>query len=844
MLSLEDQERDLERIEKTEGLHVVERYVGKVGGESQSAHKRGRPIFTRIMQQIEDGKANALLVWHPNRLARNAYDGGWIITAMDEGKLVEVKTVGRTYHNNSNDKFMLSLEFGMAKKSSDDNGDAVKRGLKSKNEMGWYPSKSPLGYLNTIREGKGQNTIIKDPERFEHVQQMWRLMLTGQYTAPQILEIANTQWGFRTREGQPLCRSAIYKIFNHEFYSGRYEYPRSSGEWYHGKHEPMVSVEEFERVQAILGNKKRPRPLTRRFAYTGIMQCGHCGASITAEEKVKRHKNGNTHHYVYYRCTKRVDPRCPEKTVELKELTKQADIIIRGITISDKFRDWAIKYLHEIRKDEARSHEQVISNKQKRVLEITKQLDALLLRYTSPANLTGDLISDDEYKSAKRVLVDEKASLEGDLQAKSAELAQWLELSERTFNFARYASVWFFKGDLETRRAIFACLGSNFSLKDRKLNIHLRKPFKLLFEHLDEIEREIMEVRTPENDSKKGQVVTFVPSSLIGRRVRDSNPRGCYPYLVSSEALSATQPTLQGSYTIVPYRAYVLARTSPQYHIFIFFSPQPPSILTLTTPYLCYYDAMLHFVSKRDQRWLSRLLHRAFYDVHSPMFYPLNNFLAGVTLLSVLAFVLDTVPSLAQYELVFLGMEYISVAIFTIEYMARLLARRDDVRTYMVSPFGIIDLLAILPTYLGLANLVFLKTTRVLRILRLLRMVRLAELAEIPFERLRTLDDHAHIYSRSVQIYFMTLFCAITIFGTFIYVAERGRPEFASIPLGMVWAAKVTMGGVAQHMPYTIWGDIITIVTRFTGLALFGLMLSIIGNSVHRILFGSSRLVR
>lgn len=280
MLSHEDQERDLLRIEKNEKLTVVERHTGKERGESKSAHKRGRPIFNHLMQQIEAGKANALLVWHPNRIARNAFDGGWVITAMDEGKLLEVKTANGVYRNTSNDKFMLQLEFNMAKKSSDDNGDAVKRGIKSKNVMGWYPSRAPLGYLNTIANGKGMNTIFNDPERFERVKEMWRLLLTTRYTVPQILHIVNNEWRFRTREGKPLSRSMLYKMYRNPFYCCYYEYPKSSGEWYEGKHEPMVNREEWHRAQSIIGNHDRPRPLTRRFAYTGIMECANCGASF------------------------------------------------------------------------------------------------------------------------------------------------------------------------------------------------------------------------------------------------------------------------------------------------------------------------------------------------------------------------------------------------------------------------------------------------------------------------------------------------------------------------------------------------------------------------------------
>lgn len=199
MLSLDDQERELKILETRENLDVVQRFGGSRGGESHTAFKRGRPIFNRIMQDIEMGKANGLLVYHPNRCARNAFDGGWIVTAMDEGKLVEVKTPFRTYRNTPDDKFFLQLEFGVAKKSSDDSSVAVKRGLKTKVDMGWYPSKAPLGYLNTITRERGSNEIMKDPQRFDIVKRMWNLMLTGNYTPPQILKIATEEWKFKTR---------------------------------------------------------------------------------------------------------------------------------------------------------------------------------------------------------------------------------------------------------------------------------------------------------------------------------------------------------------------------------------------------------------------------------------------------------------------------------------------------------------------------------------------------------------------------------------------------------------------------------------------------------------------
>jgi len=312
-LSLEDQKRELDDLIRKEGLKVVKSFAGKEGGESQSAHKRGRPIFGKVMELIESGRANGLLVWHPNRIARNAYDGGLVITLLDEGKLVEIKTPTKAYRNTPDDKFFLNLEFGVAKKSSDDNGVAVKRGLKTKLQMGWCPGYAPLGYLNTKNfEEKGQNKILIDTERFDIVKQMWQMMLTGNYTPPQILKVANGDWKLKSRptkknpNGKPLCRSAIYRIFTNPFYYGYFEYGRPK-QLYKGNHEPMITEEDFDIVQKLLGRKGRPRPQKHRFAFTGLMRCGNCGAMITAEEKIKHQKNGNTHHYVYYRCTKRKD---------------------------------------------------------------------------------------------------------------------------------------------------------------------------------------------------------------------------------------------------------------------------------------------------------------------------------------------------------------------------------------------------------------------------------------------------------------------------------------------------------------------------------------------------------
>jgi voltage-gated potassium channel len=227
-------------------------------------------------------------------------------------------------------------------------------------------------------------------------------------------------------------------------------------------------------------------------------------------------------------------------------------------------------------------------------------------------------------------------------------------------------------------------------------------------------------------------------------------------------------------------------------------------------------------------------VHDAFYKTNSKYFLLVNDILAVATIVSVLAIILETVPVLDTYTWLFNTIEVLAVVIFSVEYVARIYANQRRVRSYTLSFFGIIDLLAILPSYFGLTNLTFLKSVRTLRILRLLRMLRLAKLAKPRREKGKETDLDA----MSVQIYVAALIASVVMFGTLIYVFESAYVEFSSIPHGMIWAVKVTLGGIPQYMPHTVWGELVTIGARFTGLLLFGLLISIVGSGTKRVLLG------
>jgi len=106
----------------------------------------------------------------------------------------------------------------------------------------------------------------------------------------------------------------------------------------------MVNKAQFDEVQAILDGRAFTCAKTHEFAFTGLIRCGECGAAITAENKTKHQKNGNVHHYSYYRCTKRIK-KCSQKPIKVENLEEQITSVLEKIKIPPSFHQWAIKQL-------------------------------------------------------------------------------------------------------------------------------------------------------------------------------------------------------------------------------------------------------------------------------------------------------------------------------------------------------------------------------------------------------------------------------------------------------------------------------------------------------------------
>jgi site-specific DNA recombinase len=327
VLSVDSQIKEMLQLTERENLNIVE-----IRKESHSAKAAGeRPMFNEIILDIKRGKFNGILTWAPDRLSRNAGDLGSLVDLMDQKILLEIRTYGQRFTNSPNEKFLLMILCSQAKLENDNKSLNVKRGLRIRAEMGLWMSTAPTGYLNEKRIDRKGHVLI-DPYRAPIIKKMFEKVAYEKYSGRNLYQWLNNI-SFKARSGKPLSLSNIYSILRNTFYYGSFEYPRESENWYQGKHEPLMTKELFDKVQERLNRDRIVRSENKEFAFTKLMKCGLCGSGITAEEKLRELKNGETNRHVYYACTKSKDLNCKSGYMREEDLIDQLSELIDKVSL-------------------------------------------------------------------------------------------------------------------------------------------------------------------------------------------------------------------------------------------------------------------------------------------------------------------------------------------------------------------------------------------------------------------------------------------------------------------------------------------------------------------------------
>lgn len=400
MLSIEAQLRELEEYAAKEQLQIVASFQ-----EARTARETGRTVFGEMLGLIERGEADGILAWHPDRLARNSVDGGYIIHLIDQGKLKDLRFPTLTFENTPQGIFMLSIAFSQSKYYTDNLSENVKRGIRQKLKRGEWSWFAPTGYLN---DPKSRN-ITPDPEKAPIVRQAFELYSTGEYTLDAIKEFLKAQ-NLRSRTGKIMGKAAVQTMLLNPIYYG---VMRANNEYHEGSFKPLISKQLFDTCQAVMSDRAKPRKgVQNNFPFTGWLKCSYCGCAITCQRQKGHH---------YYHCTKKKGS-CPAKGYLREEkILEQAKKIVEELILPDEWADNMLKELDKREKQSKSKNRTAVQHLRSEKKELKKKLEDLL-----DMRLDGT-ITNDEYLTKKNKLVSEKVDLDQKIAKAERNHCAWLE---------------------------------------------------------------------------------------------------------------------------------------------------------------------------------------------------------------------------------------------------------------------------------------------------------------------------------------------------------------------------------------------------------------------------------
>ena len=449
VMSIEAQLAELADYAKRENIEIIETFT-----ESKSAKQPGRPVFNEMIAKIHASKEPVgILVWHPDRLARNSVDGGQIIYSIDTSKIIALRFPTFWFEPTPQGLFMLQVAFGQSKYYSDNLSENVKRGIRQKLRRGEWPGKAPLGYINNLKT----HDIEPDPIKARIIERAFAEYASGKHSLESLRQRLSF-WGVMNRYGKPLSVSTVQRMLTCKAYIGIIE---RNGESYEGGFPPIVSIATFEKVQQVLKNKAKPRYKRQRhnFPFVGMFTCGECGSAITAQ-----YAKGNGGRYVYYRCTKKKGS-CSQSYLREDLLIEQVRKIVSKVAICD---DWQMKMLNQIdiwQKGIDQSSQSFAQTIHDELSGVKKRLDTLVDSF-----LDGT-IDRSTYLAKKDELVRRKVDLEQKKDSLKQKGNNWIEPLKQWVRDAHNAGKLAVSNDFDEIKTFIGKIGTNHHLTNKNASL-------------------------------------------------------------------------------------------------------------------------------------------------------------------------------------------------------------------------------------------------------------------------------------------------------------------------------------------------------------------------------------
>lgn len=342
--SLETQENICRKEAERRELEVVQIFRD----EGRSAKTiAGRDALIEMLEFCRRYKKEigAAIVYRLDRISRQTADYLAIRKKLAECDVTLISATEPT-GNSPTEKFIETMLAGFAQMDNDVRSERSKNGMRARFMSGLSNGFVPLGYSSE------NGYPIKDPEKFDKVRKGWDLMLTGTKSLRELSVILAEDGLTGKRLGGkncPLRPQTLNKIFRNKFYAGKI-ISKKYGMEVQGQHPPMVTEEQFYKVQAILDgrNVNLASPLAKRnvdnpdFPLRRLVKCSKCGSSLTGGWC-----KGHSKKYAFYFCSHRCKGMNTKSATLDTAVIEKLDSVKLTANTSGLFNAWLRRKYYE-----------------------------------------------------------------------------------------------------------------------------------------------------------------------------------------------------------------------------------------------------------------------------------------------------------------------------------------------------------------------------------------------------------------------------------------------------------------------------------------------------------------
>lgn len=447
-VSLQEQKDAILRYCQRNSLEITEWFE-----ERETAAKRGRPVFGRMLELLKKGKAHGVVVHKIDRSARNLKDWSELGELIDKG--VEIHFVNESLDLQSRGgRLSADIQAVVAADYIRNLREETKKGFYGRLKQGFYPLPAPLGYLNA---GKAKPKTI-DPATAPLVRKAFELYASGQYSIDTLI-VELYRRGLRNSRGGKLSRSGTASLLRNTFYIGLIRIRRSV-EAFAGVHEPLINKSLYDRVQRILDGKIKAKAQYHQYLFRQMLTCKNCGYLLTGERQ-KGHE--------YYRCHTR---NCATKCVRRETVEEQITKTFRALTFDTDEKNYLNRRLSDLKINWKSSRDSEIELLILRMNRLKGRLAKLTDAFVD------SLIEKEIYEERKTAIFMEIKDLEERLSIMEADDRSVPEMVAEFFELSESLYLGYKNGIPDEKRRLVKIATSNREVDRKYVDIELSLPFR------------------------------------------------------------------------------------------------------------------------------------------------------------------------------------------------------------------------------------------------------------------------------------------------------------------------------------------------------------------------------